>query len=667
MKYYSANHLEPIEEVINDGISGSGSCFPAGTFVRTQHGYTPIETLKPNDIIIGYDRFGELEFGIIKQVFKHIGSDISHDLYDFHNGMPLVTGNHAIYDNITNEHKEAQDFNINESFTLMDGSQVIIDEISIQPKEEYSADFTVYNLEVLPMHTYLVSSDGIDWFKVHNGGGGKGGTPHVATEAADTLRSAAIARVLEVISEGEIEGIVGGAKGVYINNTPLQNTDNTYNFTNVVFDSRNGLPSQEKINWFPDAESEFQKDVTVTASTPVIQSITTSGVDFAKITLSLPNGLYVQNKTNGDVNGNTIAYKIDVRSTVGGTGSWQSVIDKSLTGKTMSNYEFTHRITAPAATWDVRVSRISADDPDTASQSDLKFARWTEIQSTTETYNNSAVAAISIPSESVGNQIPNRAYDVMGIKVQVPVNYDPITRVYSGSWNGLFKTAWTDNTAWILYDLITNTRYGIANYMNTPVAVDKWAFYDAAVYNDGLVPNGMGGYEVRYCFNNVIQTQEDAWQLLHAVASNMRANISMNSNLISIVQDRPTAATKILNNSNVLDGIFNYSTTDSSQRITAVNITFNDKDDHYLPRTISLVNTTSGASNTVDYNNGIEKWGYNVQDFTAYGSVTESFAKRLAKWVLYTEAKQEDIVSFGLALNSIDVGIGDVVKIMDND
>lgn len=660
-------------EEIHGAGGGGGSCFPAGTFVRTQTGYTLIENLNVGDILLSYDRFGEIDFSMILAVNIHEYPDIRDDLFNFNNGLLICTGNHALYDIATNEHRLAHDFKVGDKLTNMNGETLEITSIKRTSCETYEPGFKVYNFEVSPFHTYFVSTTcevttgKAEWIKVHNGGGGgsKNSQARAAQEAPNTLRSSAVVRVLEVLSEGEIVGVVGGAKGAFLNATPIQNSDGSYNFTNVSFDQRYGLPSQTYIPGFSSIETEQNKNVNVTYDSPSTQSVIGSGVQAARVTIMLPDGLWKQDTSNGDLNGYSVNYAIDVKPTASGT--WTEVVNHTLTGKTTSSYEISHRVTAPAANWDIRVRRISADDTLASMKSSFKFARWTEIQEIVETYNNTAYVGLTVPAESVGNQIPTRGYDVIGLKVQIPSNYNPTTRVYTGSWDGTFTTAWTDNTAWILYDLLTNTRYGVATYLNQTILVDKWEFYNCSVYNDGLVPDGKGGYEVRYTFNSVIQQQSDAWQLLHAVASNMRANLAMAGNQITLIQDRPTTATKIITNANVIEGSFVYSTVDAAARVTAVNVTFNDKNNYYLPRTISVENNTSGATHTVNYGNGENIWGYNVQDLVAFGCVTESYAQRMARWVLYSEAKQADLVTFSLALNVVDVQVGDVVTLMDND
>lgn len=656
-------------------IQGAGGCFPEGTLVRTNHGYRRIETCKPSDLVLAYDVYGQIEFGYITEVHVHekrsidpnINSDIhyfrSEELELFPNG---VTGNHAIYNAIIKEHTLASDLKIGDILEDIDGKQYPITDIIIDSFADKPDDYKVYNLTVYPQHTYLVGTQDL-LIKVHNGGGSKGHTP---VETKNNLQSSAIAKVLEVISHGEIVGVVGGAKGVFFNSTAIQNSDDSYNFEKVVFDSRVGLPSQTYIPGFSEVEAEVYSSPTlVTHATPVTFTLIDNNIDAARVTIDLPYGLW-QNLDNGDITGYSVHYKINKRAV--GSSTWILAVDKVLEGKCTDTWEIAHRISKPdgATRWEIQVVRVSDDDTVIKKRSTMRLSRVTEIQEETLTYDKIAYVGIKIPAESVGNQIPVRTYDVQGIKCKIPSNYNPITRTYSGYWNGAFQTAWTDNPAWILYDLITNPEYGISNYIGQTVQADIWAFYDAALYNDcaTFVPNtnsytyryvadGKGGTEVRYTFNGVIQVQSDAWQLLYAVASNFAAIPVIANGIISIIQDRPKAYKKVITNSNVIEGLFNYTGTDGSTRATAVNVTYNDKYDRYLPNTI-----TEEASSIF-----ISKFGYSVKDIVAFGCTSEAQARRLAKYMLRTELYQHDLVNFNLSLNVVDISVGDVIAIIDND
>jgi len=680
-KYYARDYKEitTIEEIASESIygsgGGSGSCFIAGTLIRTALGYKPIEKIVPSDLVLSYDKFGNIEHGYVSQIFKHTSEDIIDGLYDFTvtNGYitleyPTVTGNHAIYDINSNEHKEAKEFSIGESFVDISGREFVITAIKVTSVEDIPEDCFTYNFEVTPQHTYFVG-DGKYWFKVHNGGGGqaKQTAPRPPVEAPNSLHSTAIAKVLEILSEGPVDGVVGGEQGVYFNQTPVQNTDSSYNFPNITIQGRLGTPDQTVIEGFSEVESTYGpgSSILITRNNPHTENIIGTNVNAAVITISLPTGLSNQDTSTGDLNGYSVGLKIETR--VLPSGSWSTALDTIIQGKAISAVERDYRVTAPGSSWAFRVSRTSNDDLTANVHSVIHYSRHTEIIEQAYNYPDTALVGLIVPAESVGNTIPARGYDLKGLIIKVPSNYDPILRTYAGLWDGTFKYAWTDNTAWVLYDLLTNPRYGVDTYLNQTIEVNKWAFYDAAVYNDELVMDGNGGMEPRYTFNGVIQTQEDAWQLLHAVASNMRANIAMAGSEITIIQDRPTAVVKVINNSNVIDGLFTYSSVNSTTRTTSCNVTFSDKNDHYLPRTITVENTTVAGTQNVDYGNGIEIFGYNVVDLLAYGIVTESAARRMARHELYSNAKQYELVVFAMALNVVDITVGDVVSIMDDD
>lgn len=683
-KYYAEDYRVGkdvvVEETLTTNGAGGGGCFPKGTFIRTAFGEKPIENCVEGDIILSYDRFGVIDYGQVTALHVHKTEDYVDDIYFiFSQELSLfpqgITGNHAVFDVTTQEHKEIKDFAIGDNLVDLDGNLIEITDILVTPHSE--AACTVYNLTVFPQHTFLVGS-GSGYIRVHNGGGGKSsGEVRSAQEAPNTLQSSAIAKVLEVISHGEIEGIVGGAKGVYFNGTPVQNSDNSYNFESISFTERKGTASQTVIDGFSDVEQEFAFSPVVLTDTGTVSPELDADMAQARVTIALTEGLWSQDKTNGDLNGYNVRYSIYTKNTVDAT--YNLVLDKTISGKTTSAYELAHIIDQPAgeARWLIKVVRVSAIDNSAALKSIIAFQRITGIIKQTETYDKIAYVGIKLAAKETGNQIPTRGYDVQGIKVPVPSNYNPITRVYTGDWNLAFTNpSWTDNPAWILHDLIVNEEYGIQNFLGQSVQTDLVAFYEASLYNDcvswnglnnivNLIPDGNGGYEVRFRCNVVIATQQDAWQLLHAIASNMRAVLVMKGNVISLIQDRPRTSKKIFNNSNVIDGVFLYSSSESTTRTTAINCTFNDINDRYLPRTIS--EPSADTLLTSWYDNAHVRYGYNVKDIISYGVVTESQARRMCKWALYTEINQADLVAFSVGLNICTLIPGDVVTIMDND
>ena len=518
-----------------------------------------------------------------------------------------------------------------------------------------------------------------------SGGGKGGGGGRPAVEAPNTLRSSASVHIVEVISEGEIVGISGGAQGIYFNDTPLMRADGTtYNFNRAVWDYRVGLPSQPYMKGFSAAESVSTVNADVTILSGPITRTVLATTDALKVTILLPNGLYLQDTTTGDMNGTSVNFTIDTKIT--SSGSWGAASSYTIEGKTTSPYERQYRVERPvgtfSGTWDVRITRITADDTSAAKRSAIKFENYTEIQevkdATTE-YDNTAVVGLVVDAQSVGNAVPVRSYLVKGIKVQVPSNYNPVTRVYSGTWNGTFQTAWTDNPAWVLYDLITNARYGLGEFIPAS-RVDKYSFYDASVYNDagytctsggtyisGGVPNGAGGYEPRYTFNTVIASREDAFRVFQTVAGAMRGNLVDFNGLITLLQDRPSSPVKLVTKANVISGNFDYKSSGLFERHTAFNVTYNDKWDRHLQKVVTIDATTQSGAFGTALAAAQAKYGYNPIDIAAYGCVTESQALRHGRWAVDTELNQTEIVQFKMSLNGFDLLPGEIIKLYDED
>lgn len=487
------------------------------------------------------------------------------------------------------------------------------------------------------------------------GGGGKGGgSPRPAQEAPNTLRSRATVRVLEVLSQGEIVGLVNGAKSIYIDDTPVQNSDNTYNFERFKHEERVGLPSQTHMSGFPNVEAITPVNALVTASTPVVFTATSPDTDAMRVTISLGQ-LTEQDTTNGDLNGSSVMFQLEV---AGQDGIYVPALTGSITGKTTSYYERDFRVERPGTTgyWSVRVKRISPDPAKANVANQITFARVTELQDVKLQYENVAYVGVAIDAQATGGKIPARSYRVKGLVVNVPNNYNPTTRVYTGVWNGTFKRAWTDNPAWLLYDLLTNERYGLGDFIS-PNEIDKFSFYDAAVYNDQLVPSGQGWNEPRFTWNAPIMGAQEAIKAIQDVAGSFNAIVVKEGPLYRLVQDRPTSPSYMVTNANVVDGMFSYSSTAIDQRVTVCNVTYNDKNDKWKPQI-----ETVEADETE-----ILRYGYISTDITALGATTPGQAIRAGKWFLESQLKQKETCSFSMGFNGMWLRIGDVINVLDQD
>ena len=492
-----------------------------------------------------------------------------------------------------------------------------------------------------------------------DGAKGKGGGSGGAQEAPNTLSSTTVVRILELISEGEIGGLhTGDGRSIFINGTPLQNTDLSYNFDNAAWDIRVGLPSQPYMPGFPSSSAQVGVGIDVLDATPVTQTVSSYQVDSVKVAITLPDGLVNQDTSNGNLNGSSVTFALDRKPTSSGT--WEQYASVTITGKTTTAYAAQYYMPRPAGaevSWDVRVRRVTPESAVTSVRNKVRFEYLVETEEVKLEYENSAYIGIAIDARSAGSQVPVRSYLVKGIKCKIPSNYDPLTGVYTGQWNGSFNVATTDNPAWILYDLLTNTRYGMGRYGITESQVDKFSFYDAGVFCDGLVQDGKGGSERRFTFNTVITAASDAYQLLQNVAGMMNATLVYVNGLISINQDRPATPVKLVTKANVIDGHFHYKSSPLPSRVTSVNVTWNDASDNkFLPRVT-----------TVDDAAGILRYGFIAANIAAYGATTEGQAIRAGRWWLWTNLHQSEIANFKMGMNGFDLALGNVVKLYDED
>lgn len=491
-----------------------------------------------------------------------------------------------------------------------------------------------------------------------SGGGGKGGGKAGgggAKEAPDSLRSTQYAEVVDLLCEGEIEGLVDGAKSIFLDETPLMNENGTYNFTGVSWVFSPGTQDQEAIPLGQGLGSEESVNQLVKAATPVVRRVslgTVEPIDAVRVTLFVPQMTH-QNTTNGDLNGASVAFSIDIQVDNAG---FQTQVNGTISGKTTTGYYRSYYIRLPAGTdFDVRVRRMTPDSTSSALQDNLYWTTYTRVIETKLSYPNSAVAAARLDAQQFSS-IPSRAYHVRLLKVRVPgaEHYNPVTRQYTGIWNGsLSQVAWTQNPAWCWYDMVTTERYGLGKYID-PALVDKWALYQIARYCDELVPDGRGGMEPRFTCNLYLQTQEEAIKVVQQMAGIFRGMAIASASTIMCVQDRPTAASRMFSPANVIDGQFTYSGTAMSARHTAALVTWNDPADMYR-RKIEYV----------EHAEGVARYGVRPMDVVGFGCTSQGQAHRMGRWALYTEQTETETVIFRAALDSVGIMPGDVIKTSD--
>lgn len=483
------------------------------------------------------------------------------------------------------------------------------------------------------------------------GGGGKGGGGGRApVESPDSLNSIAYARVLDLISEGEIRGLVNGLQSVYLNETPLMNPDGSFNFQNVSVDYRLGTQDQEYIPGFPAAESETAVGVTLTSSTSWTRSVNNTELSAVRIRLSVP-ALSKTNTTNGDITGYKIEYAIDL-ATDG--GSFQQVMSSAFDGKTTNKYERSHRIDLPPATtgWTVRVRRITPNANSGTIADTTIVESITEIIDAKLRYPNSAIVGIQIDARQF-NSVPTRAYDMYGRVIRVPSNYDPESRTYTGTWDGTFKVAWTNNPAWVFYDLVLNPRYGLGDRINAAM-VDKWSLYQIGQYCDEMVPDGKGGQEPRFTCNLYLQTRAEAYKVLQDIASIFRGMAYWAAGNVIAVADMPKDPVYTFTAANVVDGKFRYAGTARKARKTVALVSWNDPSDFGRAK--------------VEYvpdEEGIARYGVRETEVTAIGCTSQGQAQRLGQWILLTSRYETETVSFSVGMDHALVQPGSIVRIAD--
>jgi predicted phage tail protein len=489
------------------------------------------------------------------------------------------------------------------------------------------------------------------------GKGGGGGGARAAQEDPDSLRSIEYARVVDMISEGEIEGPVHGPsewlKDIFLNDVPIQNDDGSYNFRGVAVDFRVGTQNQDHIPGFPSLESENLVGIEVKNTTPVVRTITNQNVDMVRVTLST-TGLTTQDITNGDLHGARVDFAIDVQTDGAGFVSQPLGDALAFNGKTTSHYQrqYLVNLPKPATEWDIRVRRITADNPPANVQNATFWDSYTEIIDTKLRYPNRAVFGLQVDASQF-NSVPSRGYLIKGIRIKVPSNYDPVLRSYTGVWDGTFKVAWSDNPAWCYYDLLTNPRYGLGEFVSED-EVDIFQLYSIAQYCDQMVDNGLGDIEPRFTCNVYLQQREDAYRVLASMASVFRAMSYWSAGSITTVQDAPANAIALYGPANITGGQFSYSGSALKARHTVALVTWNDPDNRYR-QIIEYVEDQAG----------IQRYGVVKTDVLAFGCTSRGQAHRWGQWLLYSERMETEICTFAVGLDGVLSPPGSVIHTSD--
>lgn len=467
----------------------------------------------------------------------------------------------------------------------------------------------------------------------------------------DSAQSKTYIKVLYGLAEGEIEGLANGLQSIYLEETPLQNADGSLNFENVKVDFRNGTNDQEYIEGFPAVESETAIDVELKSETPWVRAF--SNLDLDAVRLRLKWGpLRSQNATNGDVSGVTIEYAIDLQ--IDG-GVWTEVLKTKISDKTSANYERAHRIDLPRADsgWLVRVRRLTPNTTSEYISDKMYIAAVTEVIDAKLRYPNTALLGLQYDAETFGN-VAKVAVDAKGRTLKVPTNYNPVTRQYIGMWDGTFKEAYSNNPAWIYYDICTVDRYALGDRL-TPLMVDKWSLYRLAQYCDQMVPDGLGGQEPRFTCNVYLQSAEGAFEILTKLAGVFRAITFWDGNSIICDADIPQDTYFTYTRANVIDGNFEYSGTRARDRHNVVKIAWDNPANHYKTE-YEFVRDEKAIA---------EAGQVRILELDAWGCTSRGQAQRAGWWALKSEQLETRTVSFKVGLDGHIPLPGKVIEVAD--
>lgn len=468
--------------------------------------------------------------------------------------------------------------------------------------------------------------------KGRKGGGSKQRTP---TEQPDDLQSVAKAKILLALGEGEFAGGLTG-KDIYLDGTPLENADGSQNFSGVSWEFRHGTQAQTYIQGIPGTENEISVGTEVSSKTAWTHTFTNTQLSAVRVRLKWPS--LMKQEDDGDVVGNTVKYAIDLQTD---GGAWQTVLETAVTGKTTSGYERSHRIDLPQAgsTWTLRLRKISPDANSVKVGDVMTLQSYTEVIDAKLRYPNTALLYIEFDSSQFNGSIPQISCEPRGRVIRVPDNYNPETREYTGVWTGGFKWAWTDNPAWIYYDIVTADRFGLGNRLSS-ANISKWTLYQIAQYCDQLVPDGRGGdgMEPRYTCNVYVQERNDAYTVLRDFAAIFRGMTCWNGEQIVVQADMPRDVDFTYTRANIV-GKPRYSSSSSQVRYTNALVSWSDPDNAY-----------ADAMEPAFIPELVSRYSFNQLEMTAIGCTRQSEAHRKGLWGILTNNKDR-VVEFDVGLD----------------
>ncbi|WP_400184928.1 DUF1983 domain-containing protein [Klebsiella pneumoniae] len=468
--------------------------------------------------------------------------------------------------------------------------------------------------------------------KGRKGGRSKQRTP---TEQPDDLQSVAKAKILIALGEGEFAGGLTG-KDIYLDGTPLENADGSQNFSGVAWEFRPGTQAQSYIQGIPGTENEISVGTEVSSQTAWTHTFTNTQLSAVRVRLKWPS--LMKQEDDGDVVGNTVKYAIDLQTD---GGAWQTVLETAVSGKTTSGYERSHRIDLPQAgsTWTLRLRKVSPDANSVKIGDVMTLQSYTEVIDAKLRYPHTALLYIEFDSSQFNGSIPQISCEPRGRVIRVPDNYNPETREYTGTWTGGFKWAWTDNPAWIYYDIVVSDRFGLGDRL-TSANISKWTLYQIAQYCDQLVPDGRGGdgMEPRYTCNVYVQERNDAYTVLRDFAAIFRGMTCWNGEQIVVQADMPRDVDFTYTRANIV-GKPRYSSSSSQVRYTNALVSWSDPDNAY-----------ADAMEPAFIPELVSRYSFNQLELTAIGCTRQSEAHRKGLWGILTNNKDR-VVEFDVGLD----------------
>ena len=477
--------------------------------------------------------------------------------------------------------------------------------------------------------------------------------PRTPVEDPNTLQSRAVATFVDLICEGEVEGLVNGEESVYFNQIPIRDSGGAYNFQGATYEFKPGAPDGVSLKDYPTSESERSVDKRLEKGQYAQENISDPDVDDLRLSFTIPS-LFAVNSENGDIKKTTVEWFIEIQPS---GGAWTTAKNMSKHGKCISSYQTDIKLTQLTRTygpgpWKIRCARLTDESQSNSLQNDVYWAGITQIINRVLIYPDSCLIGVTINSQQFGSRVPSRSYEIHGTRIQIPSNYNPVDRSYGSTWNGTFQRAYSNNPAWVLYDLATNKRYGLGLDASL---VDEWGLLTIAQYCDQLVDDGFGSLEPRFTFNGVMQQRTEVIHAINMICSNFRGMPFWAGGKLRVAQDSPKDPVKLVTAANVVDGLFTYSYSAIDTRYTVANVSWNDPDE-FFKLTVEAV----------DDKDGIERYGYRPADITAVGCTSRGQAYRFGRWFLYTGLNETETISYRASWDQADVVPGDIITVMDN-